>query len=199
MIANKYNDLCAKSSDINEHLPTLKRYASECTTITECGVRSAVSSYAFACALVDIPDARIIQVDMDWHANIGTFQKACVKEGLRTTFYGMSDLECPLEQTDLLFIDTWHVYGHLKRELARWNSSVNKYIIMHDTVVDAIYGETLRNGWDPVKQSKESGIPIDEIRKGLTPAIREFLEDHPEWIVDAEYVNNNGLTILRRL
>lgn len=197
-LETKYTELCKIPSDINEHLPTLYTYARECTTITECGVRAVVSSYAFANALRTNPDARLIQVDLNWHNNIGVFQKDCAKEGLRVSFYGMSDLECPLEKTDMLFIDTWHVYGHLKLELARWHSHVIKYIIMHDTVVDGDRGETLRNGWDYNKQSRESGIPVAEICRGLRPAIDEFLSQHPEWIVDAEYTNNNGLTILKR-
>lgn len=197
-LESKYLQLCQAPSDINEHLPTLLKYAGECTTITECGVRAVVSSYAFANALKTNPNARLIQVDLNWHDNIGLFQKDCAKEGLRTSFYGMSDLECPLERTDLLFIDTWHIYGQLKRELARWHSYVNKYIIMHDTIVDGIRGETLRNGWDPVRQSRESGIPVDEICKGLRPAIDEFLKEHPQWTIDAEYTNNNGLTVLKR-
>ena len=112
-IRSTYLRLCQSPSDINEHLPTLARYASECTTVTECGVRSGVSSYAFAEALKNTPNARITQVDLNWHANIGTFQKDCAKEGLRTTFYGMSDLECALDETDMLCLDTWHIYGHL--------------------------------------------------------------------------------------
>lgn len=198
MIATKYSELCKTPSDINEHLPTLERYASECTTVTECGVRSVVSSYAFAHALKSKPDARLTQVDLEWHSNIGVFQKDCAKEGLRTTFYGMSDLECPLEQTDMLFLDTWHIYGHLKRELARWHPYVNKYIAMHDTTVDGLYGETLRLGWDAEKQSRESGIPVHEIRKGLLPAIDEFLREHPEWVLYEQFTNNNGLTVLTR-
>lgn len=198
MITAKYSELCNTPSDINEHLPTLMRYASECTTITECGVRAGVSSYAFAEGLRGRTDAKITQVDLNWHPNIATFQKACANEGIRVNFYGMSDLECPLEQTDLLFLDTWHVYGHLKRELARWHSYVNKYIIMHDTTVDGIHGETIRNGWNAVKQSMETGIPIDEIRKGLLPAIEEFLVEHPEWVLRERFVNNNGLTILEK-
>jgi hypothetical protein len=55
--------------------------------------------------------------------------------------------------TDLLFIDTWHVYGHLKRELAYWHSYAKKFIILHDTTVDEIYGETIRMRQNPVEQS----------------------------------------------
>jgi hypothetical protein len=104
-----------------------------------------------------------------------------------------------IEKTDMLFIDTWHVYGHLKRELSRWNSSVSKWIIMHDTTVDAIEGETIRCGYDAESQSKEHGYPIEEIKKGLWPAIVEFLEDHSEWVIEHRYTNNNGLTILKRV
>ena len=99
----------------------------------------------------------------------------------------------------MLFIDTWHVYGHLKRELALWHPYVKKYIAMHDTQVDGVYGETIRNGSDAVKQSQETGIPVEEIRRGLRPAIEEFMAGHPEWKLKAYYVNNNGLTILERV
>jgi hypothetical protein len=185
-------------SDINEHLPTLFKYASECKHITECGVRTAVSSYAFGAALVGREDTYIIQVDPQTHPNIQAFQSRCTAEGLASKFYQMSDLECPLEETDLFFIDTWHIYGHLKRELSRWHPYVRKYIIMHDTVIDGVHGETIRLGWDAEKQSKESGIPVDEIRKGLMFAVDEFLHEHSDWTIHRHYTNNNGLTILTR-
>jgi hypothetical protein len=43
----KYNELCNIPSDINEHLPTLYKYACECDSILELGVRGCVSSWAF--------------------------------------------------------------------------------------------------------------------------------------------------------
>ncbi len=46
-IIDIYNNLCNEKSDINEHLPTLKRYAEKCDHITEMGVRSVVSTWAF--------------------------------------------------------------------------------------------------------------------------------------------------------
>lgn len=198
MLHSKYIEQCRTPSDINEHLPTLARYAGECSHVTECGVRSAVSSYAFASALVSRPDTKLVQVDPDWHPNIGLFQSQCAAEGLSVVFHKKSDLECPIEQTDLLFIDTWHVYGHLKRELARWHPYVRTYIILHDTTVDEWQGETIRNGWDAVRQSRESGIPIHEIRKGIWPAVAEFLETQSGWRLRERFTNNNGLTILER-
>jgi hypothetical protein len=64
--------------------------------------------------------------------------------------------------------------------------------------VDAVFGETIRCELNAQKQSIESGYPIEEITRGLWPAVQEFLEDHPEWKLEKRYENNNGLTILAR-
>lgn len=185
-------------SDINEHIPTLYRYGLECNHITECGVRSVVSSYAFAFALKTKNPNKLIQVDLDWHANLEVFRQECVAEDINVVFHKQSDLECPMEQTELLFIDTWHVYGHLKRELERWNSSVSKYIILHDTTVDEWVGESIRMHMNIDDQVKWSGYPREEITKGLWPAVQEFLDSHPEWTIKERYTNNNGLTVLSK-
>ena len=74
------------------------------------------------------------------------------------------------------------MYGQLKRELDRWHPYVNKYIIMHDTTVGEIYGETIRCGWEPVEQSKLYYIPLEEIIKGIWSAIEAFVDIHKEWI-----------------
>lgn len=197
-IAAKYKRRCKKPSDINEHLPTLARYASCCKHVTECGVRSMKSSYALANGLVGREGAKLVQVDLNAHENVIKFQRACSAEGLQSVFYEQSDLECPIEETDLLFIDTWHIYGQLRRELARWNSYVLKYIILHDTTSDEWHGETVREGYDAERQSLETGIPVDEICKGLWPAVQEFVQEHPEWVILERYTNNNGLTVLAR-
>jgi cephalosporin hydroxylase len=140
----------------------------------------------------------MIMVDLvDCYA-IETFLDVCENEGINATFYKEDDLICKMEDTELLFIDTWHVYGHLKRELARWHSHAKKYIILHDTTVDGEYGESIRMGWNMVEQSKSSGIPVHEIARGLWPAVEEFLRDHPEWSLKERFTNNNGLTVLAR-
>ena len=41
------------SSDIMEHLPTLYKYATECESVLELGVRGCVSSWAFLKGLHD--------------------------------------------------------------------------------------------------------------------------------------------------
>lgn len=99
---------------------------------------------------------------------------------------------------DITFIDTWHVYGQLKRELEKFSKITNKYIIMHDTTVDEIYGETIRTELNANKQSEETGIPLDEINKGLWPAVTEFVDMNKEWYIKERFTNCNGLTILAR-
>jgi hypothetical protein len=49
---------------------------------------------------------KLIQVDLDSNENVKNFAQKCKEEGINVIFYQQSDLECPLEQTDLLFIDT---------------------------------------------------------------------------------------------
>ncbi len=199
VIKATYKELCTTISDINEHLPTLRAYSTECMTITECGVRSAISSYAFADGLRFKKTGKLIMIDIKGSESVTKFLETCKAENIDATFHQADDLTSPIEDTDLLFIDTWHVYGQLKRELARWHTYTKKYIILHDTTVDADKGETIRTGWNAKEQSAKTGIPVEEINKGLWPAIEEFLAANPEWIMKERFTNNNGLTVLQRV
>lgn len=202
-IQNKYTYLCNKSSDINEHLPTLNLYAKECTSIFETGVRGCISSWALCHGLLDNPDASgnlyMLLNDID-ECDITEFLE-CTKElDVHVDSKWMNNLNLQMNRTfDMTFIDTWHVYGQLKRELAKFAPITNKYIIMHDTTVDEIYGETIRQNYNAKKQSLESGIPLDEINCGLGKAISEFLQQNSNWVLKEKFTNNHGLTILQRI
>jgi hypothetical protein len=189
------------SGDIMEHLMTLYKYAKECDSVFETGVRGCVSSWAFLKGLLDGDRTNKKKLFLN---DITT----CYIDGLLSisknfdieiTYEWKNNLLLEFNQTyDITFIDTWHVYGQLKRELDKFSKITNKYIIMHDTTIDEIYGETIRQGLNAEKQSKESGIPIEEINKGLWPAITDFLQNNPEWYIKERFTNNNGLTILSR-
>jgi hypothetical protein len=185
-----------------EHLPTLYKYAKECDSVFETGVRGCVSSWAFLYGLLDnkstnkkclfMNDISVCDVEELLHVSKNF-------ENINITYEWTNNLLLDFKENyDITFIDTWHVYGQLKRELNKFSKITNKYIIMHDTTVDGIKGETIRNGWDAKKQSAQSGIPVNEILKGLIYAIKEFLHDNPEWYVKEIFTNNNGLTILAR-
>jgi hypothetical protein len=181
---------------------TLYELAKECDTILECGVRTIVSSWAFVNGLSERP-AETIKIltccDLKQSPSAPSLATACAEHRIQHTFFVGSDLDLPMQDYDMIFIDTWHIYGHLKRELAKMHSYAKKYIVLHDTEVDKVNGESIRCKWNTVKQAAESGYPEEEIRCGLGKAVDEFLIEHPEWKLKAHYTNNNGLTVLERI
>jgi hypothetical protein len=84
-----------------------------------------------------------------------------------------------IEETDLLFIDTFHKYGQLKKELELHGNKSKKYIILHDTTNCEFTDEDVGN-------------------IGILKAITEFLELNSHWVIHKRFYNNNGLTILKR-
>jgi len=201
MISSSYKRACDNRSDINEHLPTLRRYTAECGSVAEMGVRTVVSTWAFLQGLLDSKaETKSLQcLDLNDSPMISDICAMAKNNGINMTFTKGDSATTLLKPVDLLFIDTWHIYGHLKRELAFHCDNVAKYIIMHDTTVDAIQGESIRNGWNTAEQARTSGYPESEIRKGLKLAVDEFLAAHPEWRLKEVFTNNNGLTVLERV
>jgi hypothetical protein len=196
-----YNNKCNEQSDINEHLPTLSKYASECESIFETGVRGVTSSWAFVDGLLqnNKPTKYLFMNDIN-SCDINELLKVTENLPITIKHEWKNNLLLDMNETfDLTFIDTWHVYGQLKRELDKFSKITLKYIIMHDTTVDEWQGETIRNGWNSYQQSIDTGIPENEINKGLWPAIDDFLTLNKEWILHERFMNNNGLTILKRL
>jgi hypothetical protein len=53
LVNNRYENLCNEPSDIHEHLPTLYKYATECESVIELGVRGCISSWAFVNGLLN--------------------------------------------------------------------------------------------------------------------------------------------------
>ena len=185
------NQIYQNPSDINEHIPTLIEYASECEHITEMGVRAITSTWAFLGAA----PKRLISYDIEdpskWGANIDHVYNVARQYGLNYEFKKENVLKIEIEETDLLFLDTWHAYNQLKAELELHSNKAKKYIIMHDTTSYEFKDEPLtsENAWE--------GEP--PTGKGLWLAITEFLDENNKWKLHRRYTNNNGLTILKRV
>jgi len=200
-----YYSLCSNrwynATDIYEHLPTLYKYAKDCESVLETGLRSCISTWAFTKGLIDNNKfVKSLFLNNNVPCNIDELLKVTSKLPIKLEYKWMNNLELELpSMVDLSFINTWHVYGQLKRELAKFSKLTKKYIIMHNTSIDGIHGESIRLNHDIIKQSKETGFPIEEIKCGLQKAIDEFLDENKSWIVDKVYTNNNGLTILKRI
>lgn len=185
------NEIYQTPSDINEHIPTLIEYASECDHITEMGVRAITSTWAFLGAA----PKKLISYDIEnpskWGADITKVEEIAKYYNLDYEFRKQNVLKIDIEETDLLFLDTWHAYCQLKAELNKHSSKTKKYIIMHDTTSYEFKDEPLtsENAWEGEHPNN----------KGLWAAIIEFLSTHDEWVLHKRYTNNNGLTILKRI
>lgn len=211
-IKKKFDTLCNTKSDINEHLITLSNYASKCNSVTEFGVRSCVSTYAFIHSLLSDNDNNYnislsksyTGVDIKKHDNIIEIENICNENNINFSFIEDNDLNIKIENTDLLFIDSWHCYGQLIRELELHHKNVNKYIIIHDTSIDEFNSEIVRipGRWSKPNYFeiiKKSGFNKYELTTGLWPAVINFLKLNKEWKFKERFTNNNGLTILEKI
>jgi hypothetical protein len=177
----------SRKTDINEHLEVIKQYAEKCEHVTEMGVRSVVTTWALLAA----NPKRMVSIDIR-PCPIHEAQTLAAASGIDFNFQiaDTSDTSLQIEETDLLFIDTWHIYDQLKEELRLHSPKVRKYIIMHDTTVFAETGEPY--------VYNECKVKINQPPKGLWPAIEEFLDINPDWCLHERYTHNNGLTILAK-
>lgn len=181
-ILDTYKTLCLTPSDIYEHLPTLRKYATFSNHITEMGVRNVVSTWAF---LAGCPQT-LISIDIN-PCPVDYARYLASENGIDFKFIQGDTTKLEIENTDLLFIDTLHAYGQLKLELELHASKVRKHIIFHDTTTFGIQSEC--------PYPSEFGPSYD---KGLWPAIEEFLVSNQDWYLKEKFANNNGLTILER-
>jgi len=207
LIQNIYNNNCTTPTEVFKLLPIFKDYATKSTSVLVLGVQDIYYENPILSALVfgllnNNNTTKKLILNDKYVCNIPTILNVAndLDLGLDVKTKWCNSLELNLTQNvDLTFIDTWHVYGQLKRELAKFAPLTNNYIIMHDTVIDEVYGETIRRGLDATAQATESGFTLDEINCGVGKAIDEFLAANSNRVVDQKIIFNNGLTILRNV
>jgi hypothetical protein len=163
-------------SDFNEHVDSLRALARRCRHVTELGTRAGVSTTAILSGYPLV----LVTYDRERWPDVDTLE-GVARDSRRTHFvFEKADvLDVAIDETDMLFIGTWHVYEQLGEELALHARKVRKYLVLHDTTTYGEVGEAPGHG-------------------GLRPAVEEFLRQHPEWSLAARFTNNNGLTILTR-
>jgi hypothetical protein len=164
---------CATPSDIHEHCPTLCALARACRHVTELGTRTGVSTVALLFAQPE----KLVCYDLLRQPQVDALAAAAGRTAF--VFHQADDRTVEIEETDLLFIDTWHVYDQLKEELRRHAARVRRYIVLHDTTTFAADGETPGH-------------------RGLWPAVEEFLAEGT-FRLRQRFTNNNGLTVLERV
>lgn len=181
MINVEYENSKNRNSDINEHLQLLYELALECEHVTEMGVRFGDSTRAFLKA-----GAILRSYDIQLDDKVTSLFKRSDSAGLDVKYIKADVRQIEIEETDLLFIDTWHSYPQLKHELHLHGNKARKYLVFHDTWTYGVRDES----WD--KNKKPVGT------EGLLPAIIRFMIDNPHWKFKEFRTNNNGLTVLER-
>ena len=161
-----------KTRFVRYHLPTLKKYASECDNITEMGVDSANTTWAFLSSRpkkltsIDIINTKAPEI-------VALAEELAKKEGINFKFVLGDTTEIQIEPTDFLYIDTLHTYPQLKRELELHPQNVSKYLAFHDT-----------------------HMPIFT---NMAKALSEFLKENSnDWEICYDTKESCGLTIIKR-
>jgi tetratricopeptide (TPR) repeat protein len=172
VLAQLYQEACAQPSAIHEHLPTLYALARECQHVTELGTGMGIATTALLYAQPPV----LVCYDLVKHPAVDRL--LALAGQTRMVLHEEDVLQADIEETDLLFVDTYHVYDQLRQELARHAAKVRKYIVLPHTTT---FGE----------QGEVAG------QRGLWPAIEEFLAQGG-FRLQERYANNHGLTILER-
>jgi hypothetical protein len=177
VLESEYNKARNVISDINENVHILYDLAKECTHVTEMGVRTGVSTRALLYSGVN----KLISYDLNLDPKVESLFKYARSIGRDAEYIKADVLKIEIEETDLLFIDTYHTYSQLKQELQLHGNKARKYLAFHDTMTFGLTGENTNE------------------RNGLLSAIIEFIIKNPHWRFKVYKTNNNGFTVLERV
>ncbi|MDB5341840.1 MAG: hypothetical protein JWP89_217 [Schlesneria sp.] len=168
----RYAVAASTPSDINEHCSKLRKLASQADVVVEFGMRHGVSTVA----LLAGQPREFHSYDLRHDPIADVLEQVQGKTAFSFRIGDSRQVEIP--ECDLLFIDTKHTAEQLTGELAAHASRVRRRIVLHDTEV---FGEQGEDG-----------------DAGLLVALRQFLQEHPEWSVVYHTQANHGLTVISR-
>ena len=192
-----YQKRCQTPWNNNEFLPTFRHYAEQCQIVTEFGVERGFSTTAFLAAQPDL----LVSYELVWNEGLNEvvgMASCCINYGrggpvhpaawsgftawvgkTQWCFHLTDCLGQPIIETDLLLIDSFHIYSHLRLELRIHSPSVRRWILIHDVDPNVHHG-------------------MDGSQPGLYKAVDEFLAQG-DFELEKWYPNNNGLAVLRRV
>lgn len=200
-LVHQYERACSEQpSDINEHLPLLRQLALECSSVVEIGLRNMVSSWGLLQGLSENPThvRSYIGIDINIPPShiLNLAKQLAEHNGISFRFWQANDLDIDIEPTELLFIDSLHLYCHLTYELETFSPMVSKYIAIHDTSEPwGYYDECYVYNGD----RSEYPAHYSRTKRGCWPAVEDFLKSHSEWILYDRRFNQCGFTILKRV
>lgn len=195
-------------STVNQHLPTIRGYAAQCTSVLHFACWEGDSMWAILMGLAEnqAKGPKTYQ---------GVFPVALPsrhpeaalplsqENGITYKYDGgrlKREVEDPVsvydQPVDLLYLCTWSTYCHVRYQLEKFAPLAKKFIIIHNTTAcessdDRAYVD---NGLDYSEYPQH----YDRTKKGVIPAIFRYIKEHPEWLLYQRYKNNQGLIILKR-
>jgi len=197
IIYSYYAHLPPRYCDIGEHMHLLKQLAQECPHVTEIGIGPVVSTWGLLQGLAEnrSPLRTYIGIDLVSPPEDYTLARNLAEQkGIRFVFQKGNDLFLTILPTDLLFIDSLHTYCQLTYELETFSPMVRKYIALHDT--SEPWGD--RDDSEYIGNYSEYPAHYNRTKRGLWPAVEDFLRSHSEWTLLERYFNCHGFTILQR-
>ena len=172
-VAELYCSACRCDHPLHEYLPTLVVLARSCQHITDVGTGIGLAATAF---LYGAPE-RLVCIDRVRYPEVDRLGLVAGRTDF--TFRATDILWEDLEETDLLFLDTWHVAEQLSEELRLHAGKVRKFIVIHGTTAFADQGE-------------------DPGYHGFGPVIEKFLAQGTFRLKERR-TSGAGLTILERV
>jgi predicted O-methyltransferase YrrM len=182
-LSRLYETYCNTASDINEHLPLIRRLTMEveATKVLELGVRGGVSTVAFLSAL-EVTGGMLLSVDIDMPAFDVDVSRWMFLKADDTTQYAKT-LIGQLAYYDVIFIDTSHAYLHTHEELISYAHFIRPggVLMMHDVNVKSF----------PHHDGIQPDYPVRKALDDWTSVFESFHEGTLEWI---HLPNNNGFS-----
>jgi uncharacterized protein (DUF433 family) len=181
LLRSFYNTLITDDSDIHRLVPIIYGYAMRVNTVVEMGSRTGHSTTA----IMQAYPSNFTIIDLIISSDVRTLErtyKSCAPPHAHLQVIEHDDLTIGIDTVEMLFIDTLHDEGQVRKELELHASKVTKWILFHDVIS---FGHR-----------EESG---NQIGRGLHPAIVEFMEKHKEWVEEAYFPFSHGLLVLRRV
>jgi hypothetical protein len=174
-------------SDFNEHLETLRDLAAKCEHVTQIGIWGKPSRVALAngtaCNVARDSVAAATESRATKFADYSPRPRpewADLKRFLGDRFEGKEwQPFAEIDETDLLFIDTYHTAEETLNLFTKHAPKVRKYLVVHTTET---FGEKGDNG-----------------QPGVRFGVRQFVHQSREWTVIRDDKNNHGLMVLSRL
>ena len=189
----------SRPSDIQDHIPMLRDLARDCSSVVEIGIRSMVSTWGILQGLAESSGELKFYLGVDLlvppEDSLNLAKRLSKAHEIDYVFLQANDLEICIPPVDMLFIDSLHTYCHLTYELESFAPMVQKYIALHDT------SDPWGNRDEVYYKGDYSEYPAhyNRTKKGLWPAVEDFLLKHPEWELLDRHFNCHGFTILQRV